>query len=64
MKAQVTWKKRNGEGFGSVCARMQKSDAPKLELLIGMIIEYLSSIDMDKAVSEKMCSGWVVQFKE
>ena len=48
MKAQVTWKKRNGEGFGSVCARMQKSDAPKLELLIGMRIKYLSCIDMDK----------------
>ena len=31
---------------------MQQPDAPKLELLIGMRMEYLSSIDMDKAVSE------------
>ena len=32
---------------------MQQPDAPKLELLIGMRIKYLSSIDMDKAGSEK-----------
>ena len=32
---------------------MQQPDAPELESLIGMIIEYLSSIDMDKAGSEK-----------
>ena len=31
---------------------MQQPDAPKLESLIGMRIEYLSSIDMDKAGSE------------
>ena len=31
---------------------MQQPDVPKLESLIGMIIKYLSSIDMDKAVSE------------
>ena len=52
-KARVTWKKRNEEGFGSVHASMQQPDAPKLESIIGMRIEYLSIIDMDKAVSEK-----------
>ena len=31
---------------------MQQSDMKKPESLIGMIIEYLSSIDMDKAVTE------------
>ena len=31
---------------------MQQPDAPKLESIIGMRIEYLSIIDMDKAVSE------------
>ena len=48
-KAHETWKKRNEEVFVSVHASMQQHDAPKLELLIGMRIEYLSSIDMDKA---------------
>ena len=52
MKSRGTWKKRNEEVFGSVHASMQQTDAPKLELLIGMRIEYLSSIDMDKAGSE------------
>ena len=42
-KSQVTWKKQNEEGFESVNARMQHTDAPKLELLIGMRIAYLSS---------------------
>ena len=51
-KSQGTWKKRNEEGFVSVHASMQHPNAPKLESLIGMIIKYLSSIDMDKAVSE------------
>ena len=32
---------------------MHQPDAPKLESLIGIIIKYLSSIDMDKAGSEK-----------
>ena len=32
---------------------MQQPDAPKLESLIGMRTEYFSSIDMDKAGSEK-----------
>ena len=32
---------------------MNQPDAPKVESLIGMRIEYLSSIDMDNAGSEK-----------
>ena len=52
-KARVTWNKRNEEGFGSVHANMQQPDAQKLESLIGMRIEYLSIIEMDKAGSEK-----------
>ena len=52
MNARVTQKKLNEEGFGSVHASMQQPDTPKLDSLIGMRIEYLSSIDMDKAVSE------------
>ena len=51
-KSQETWKKRNEEGFVSVHASMQHPNAPKLESLIGMRIEYLSSIDTEKAVSE------------
>ena len=51
-KEWVTWKKRNEEGFGSVHASTQQPDATKIESLIGMRIEYLSSIDTDKAVSE------------
>ena len=53
MKPQVTWNKRNKGGFVSVHTSMQQPDAPKLESLIGMRIEYLSIIDMDKAGSEK-----------
>ena len=48
----MTWNKQNGEGVGSVHARMQLSDVPKLESLIEMRIKYLYSIDMEKAVSE------------
>ena len=44
--------KRNEEGFRSVHASMKQPDAPTLESLIGMRFEYLSSIDMEKAVSE------------
>ena len=51
-KSQVTWNKFNKEGFGSVHASMQQPNVPKLESLIGMIIEYFSSIDMEKAGSE------------
>ena len=51
-KAWVTWKKHDEKEFGSVHSSMQQPDAPKLELLIGMRIKYLSSIDMDKAGSE------------
>ena len=51
-KSRGTWNKRNKEGFGSVHASMQQPDAPKHEPLIGMRIEYLSIIDMDKAGSE------------
>ena len=51
-KARGIGNKRNKEGFGSVHASMQQPDAPKLESLIGMRIEYLSSIDMEKAGSE------------
>ena len=43
----------NEEGFGSVHASMQQLDAPKLESPIITRIEYLSSIDMDKAESER-----------
>ena len=51
-KARGTWKKRNEEEFVRVHASMQQPDVPKLELLIGMRIKYLSSIDMEKAGSE------------
>ena len=63
-KARGTWRKQNEEGFGSMHTIMQQPDAPRLESLIGMRIKYLSSIDMEKAGSEKMCSGWMVQLKE
>ena len=61
--SRVTWNKRNEEVFGSVHASMQQPDATKLESLIGMIIEYLSSIDTDKAVSETdvLCMGGTVE---
>ena len=51
-KSQLTWKKLNEEGFGNVHASMHWPDAPKLESLIGIKIEYFSSSDMDKAGSE------------
>ena len=62
-KSGLTLRKRNEEGFGSVHAIMQQPNAPKLESLIGMRIEYLSSIDMDKAGLEKnvLCMGDMVE---
>ena len=51
-KERGTWKKRNEEGFGSVHTSMQQPDAPTIELLIGTRMEYLSSIDTEKAGSE------------
>ena len=52
-KSWITWNKRNEEGFVSVHASMQQTDVLKLESLIGMRIEYQSSIDIDKAGSGK-----------
>ena len=42
---------------------MQQPDAPKLEFLVRMRIEYFSSIDMDKAGSETnvLCMGGTVE---
>ena len=51
-KVLGTWKKHNEEVFESLHAIMQQPDTTKLESLIGMRIEYLSSIEMDKAGSE------------
>ena len=49
MKSWGTWEKHNEEEFGSVHTSMQQPNAPKLESLIVMRIEYLSSLDMGKA---------------
>ena len=45
-------KKINGGIFGSLHTSIQQPNALKAELLIGMRIEYLSSIDMEKEGSE------------
>ena len=51
-KAQETWKKCNEDIFRSVHSSMHQPDVLKLESLIGIRMEYLSSIDMDEAGSE------------